>query len=204
MARAEAGGRDPAPAELYAELDARLEAFLSPERAAHSRRTAELAGEICGRNGMDPWPGRAAGIAHDLCKEKPREEQRALAALYPGSVAASSLMADKVLHGPAAAALLARDYGVRDEPILEAVAYHTIGRVGMGRLASIIYCADKLEPGREGLDPLFRAECALLPPERMLAAVVGRIIRWYGSRGKAVAPETLVLYKSLADGAVAT
>lgn len=203
MARGEAQRRELDPAELYALIDARLDSALSPARAAHSRRTAELAGRICERAGLDPWRGRAAGIAHDLCKELPREEQRALAASYPETVAVSALMAEKVLHGPAAAALLVRDYGALDEGILEAVAFHTIGRVGMGTLAAIVYCADKLEPGRPGVDAAFREGCIALPPLRMLAEVVRRGVGWLESRGKAVAPETLVLYNSLADGVVA-
>jgi predicted HD superfamily hydrolase involved in NAD metabolism len=203
MERDEGARREPSPAELCALIDARLDGALSPARAAHSRRTAELAGEICARAGLDPWRGRAAGLAHDLCKDMTRDEQRALAALYPEAVAVSSLMADKVLHGPAAAALLVRDYGTSDPGILEAVAFHTIGRVGMGTLAAAVYCADKLEPGRAGVDAAFREACVALPPPRMLVEVVRRGIGWLESRGKAVAPETLVLYNSLADGALA-
>jgi predicted HD superfamily hydrolase involved in NAD metabolism len=203
MERGEGERREPGPAELYALIDARLDAALSPARAAHSRRTAELAGEICARAGIDPWRGRAAGIAHDLCKDLPRDQQRALASRYPEAVAVSSLMAEKVLHGPAAAAILSADCGTRDAGILEAVAFHTIGRVGMGTLAEIVYCADKLEPGRAGVDEAFREACLALPPRKMLAEVVRRGIGWLESRGKAVAPETLVLYNSLADGALA-
>jgi nicotinate-nucleotide adenylyltransferase len=204
MGRSGKRDAEPTPEELYDEIDLRLEKMLSPGRAGHSRRTADLAALICDRQGIDPARGRAAGIAHDICKELPRGEQRALAALYPQVVASSSLMADKVLHGPAAAALLARDYGVRDSGILEAVAFHTIGRVGMGPLAVAVYCADKLEPGREGVGDAFLESCLSLPPGRMLAAVIGRNLAWLESRGKAVAPETLLLYNSLADGVVPT
>jgi predicted HD superfamily hydrolase involved in NAD metabolism len=200
MGRAESGGRGPSPESLYGAIDARLDGLLSPARAAHSRRTAELAAEICGRNGIDPERGRAAGIAHDICKELPRAEQRALAASYPAAVATSSVLIEKALHGPAAAALLARDYGVRDELILEAVAFHTIGRAGMGALAVAVYCADKLEAGREGVEDAFRDECLDLPLKDMLAAVVRRNVEWIESRGKVVAPETLTLYNSLIDG----
>jgi predicted HD superfamily hydrolase involved in NAD metabolism len=205
MERAELRGTGvPSPDDLFAAIDARLDSILSPARAAHSRGTAGMAAEICGRQGLDPARGRAAGIAHDICKELPRSEQRELAALYPEAAATSSVMVEKALHGPAAAALLARDYGVRDEGILEAVAFHTIGRVGMGALAVAVYCADKLEPGREGVDDAFRADCLGLAPARMLAEVIRRNVDWLASRGKAVAPETLVLYNSLADGASAT
>jgi predicted HD superfamily hydrolase involved in NAD metabolism len=200
MGRAEPGGRGPSPESLFGAIEARLGGLLSPARAEHSLRTAELAAEICGRGGIDPERGRAAGIAHDMCKELPVAEQRALAASYPAAAATSSVMIEKALHGPAAAALLARDYGVRDEGLLEAVAFHTIGRAGMGALAIAVYCADKLEGGRKGVGEAFRAECLRLPLKEMLAAVVRRNVEWIESRGKAVAPETLTLYNSLSDG----
>jgi predicted HD superfamily hydrolase involved in NAD metabolism len=193
-------------AELCAELDPRLEDLLSAGRAAHSRRVAELAAEMCLREGIDPWKGRAAGLAHDLCKEMPRREQRKLAAAYPGlrravdgidAEGSSSLMADKIVHGPAAAALLVRDYGVTDAELLEAIAIHTVGRPGMKGLSILLYCADKLEPGRERLDDAFRRKCLAMPPEDMIRSVIEGVVSWLESTGKTVAPETMILYSTL-------
>jgi predicted HD superfamily hydrolase involved in NAD metabolism len=183
--------------ELCVVLDKRLDALLSPERAAHSRRVASLTASICFREGLSSERGRAAGLAHDMCKEMPRKVQRELAAGYPGAVQGSALMADKVVHGPAAAALLARDYSVADEELLAAVALHTVGKPGMKGLAVILYCADKLEPGRKRLDSEFRRRCLALPLDGMLLEVVEGVIGWLRSQGRAVAPETLNLYSTL-------
>jgi predicted HD superfamily hydrolase involved in NAD metabolism len=188
-------------AELCPLLDSRLDELLSPERAAHSRRVAKTAAELCLREGLDPDRGTLAGLAHDMCKEMPKRAQAELAALYPqalpGAVLTSALMAAKVVHGPAGAALLARDYGIADAEILEAVALHTVGRPSMGALASILYCADKLEPGRERLRDDYRSRCLALPLDEMLLAVVEGVIEWLREKGRAVAPETLILYSSL-------
>ncbi len=188
-------------AELCPLLEGRLEELLSSARAAHSRRVAELAASLCAREGLDPWRGRAAGLAHDLCKELPRKAQRELAASYPdflpGLLLTSALMGDKVIHGPAAAALIARDYALEDAELLEALALHTVGRPGMGRLSTILYCADKLEPGREGKPGEDREAILRLPLDGMLLAVVGSALSWLRSQGKVVAPETLILYSSL-------
>jgi nicotinate-nucleotide adenylyltransferase len=136
-----------------------------------------------------------------MCKELTRKAQKALAARYsalgPGMSLTSALMADKVVHGPAAAVLLAEDYGVADEGLLEAVAAHTIGKPGMGGLAAVLYCADKLEPGRERLVEGYRDQCLALPLDGMVVAVVEGVIGWMSAQGKAVAPETLILYSSL-------
>jgi nicotinate-nucleotide adenylyltransferase len=191
-------------AELCRELDGRLDLLLSPERAAHSRRVAELTASICEREHLDPWKGRAAGLAHDLCKEMTKKEQRGLASRLAGLssvstllVQVSTLMADKIVHGPAAAALIAIDYGVDDRELLEAIALHTVGKPGMRGLSIALYCADKLEPGRERLDEGFRERCLRMPLEGMLLSVVEGVIEWMREQGKAVAPETLILYSTL-------
>ena len=52
-----------------------------------------------------------------------------------------------LLHGPLAAAWLESD-GVSDPQVLEAVRYHTTGRMGMGPVARVVYLADKLDPAK--------------------------------------------------------
>ena len=47
-------------------------------------------------------------------------------------------------------------YGVEDESILNAILYHTTGRVNMTLLEKIIFIADKIEPARhyEGVEEI--------------------------------------------------
>lgn len=189
------------PAELAQYLDRHLEERLSSGRALHSRRAAALAAELCRRNGLDPERGRAAGLAHDLCKELPMGEQLELARFFAASELgfelAPSLLGDKIVHGPAAAGLLVREFGVGDRELLEAVARHTVGKAGMSTLCILLYVADKIEPGRERVDEVFKVSCLDMPPETLLRIVLGSTIAWLQSRGRVVAPETLLLYNSL-------
>jgi predicted HD superfamily hydrolase involved in NAD metabolism len=173
------------------------DAILSPRRREHSRNVAELAARLCDRASIDPERGRAAGLAHDMCKEFPHAELSSLAAAFPGAAPGSSLLGVKAMHGPAAAVLLARDYGVDDAEFLDAVAYHTLGRPGMASLEIAVYCADKLEPGRKRIDSAWRERCLSLPLPLMLPEVVASVIRWLKEQDLAVAPETIVLYESL-------
>ena len=53
----------------------------------------------------------------------------------------------KLLHGPAAAGRLARE-GVRDDGLLRAVAFHTLGHPDLDAAGVALYAADFLEPGR--------------------------------------------------------
>jgi nicotinate-nucleotide adenylyltransferase len=198
-----------AAADFYAclcpTLDARVERELSSSRAAHSRGVALLAAELCGRQGLDPEKGRAAGLAHDLCKELDLEMQRRLALRFgearPGvgewRTPDGDPLSDEILHGPAAAWLLFDEYGVEDADLLDAVALHTVGSPDMGLLAIILYCADKIEPGRKHVDAAFRQRCLKMEPKAMLLAVVDDCIGWLEKKGRVVAPSTRILYNAL-------
>jgi predicted HD superfamily hydrolase involved in NAD metabolism len=183
--------------ELAEALEPRLDSTLSATRAKHSRGVAQLAAELCDRNGLDPLGGTVAGLSHDLCKELPLEEQRELASKSPYFGGRAGLLGPELLHGPAAAFLLVRDFGLAELDILEAVAYHTVGKPDMGTLDIIVYCADKIEPGRAHVDDAFRQRCLALPPSNMLLAVMENTMSWLNSKGRVVAPETLLLYNSL-------
>ncbi len=178
-------------------LEAAARALLSPERFEHSRGCARFAAEACARSGIDPRKGRAAGWAHDLAKELPRERQMTLARACPVPVPDSVFRNPVLLHGPAAATLVAREFGVRDPEILEAAACHTVGRADMGPLAKIVWAADKLEPGRRHVDDEVRRRCGSLDPDSLLLEALEATVTWLRAKGREVAPETLDLYNTL-------
>lgn len=166
-------------------------------RVAHMRRVARLLDGWAGERGLDDaararW--RAAGMLHDVLREA---EPASLVPLVPPSLRD---LPDSLLHGPAAATRL-REEGVRDEGLLEAVAYHTIGRAGLGSLARMLYAADFLEPGRT-FEPAWRAELRGRMPEdepAVLAEVVAaRIGHLVASRSK-VRPESLEFWNALVE-----
>ncbi len=195
------GGEGAAPAGDLDALAARLEsaaaACLSPSRYEHSRGCALFAAELCRRSGIDPARGLVAGWAHDLARGLPTERQRTLARGCPVPVPPTVFSEDILLHGPAAASLLAGEYGLADADILEAVALHTIGRADMGPLAKIVWAADKMEEGRKHVDGDLRRRCLDLGPDELLREALKATIAWLRSRGREVAPETLDLYNTL-------
>ena len=103
---------------------------------------------------MDEWAGRAklpdddrarwraAGLLHDALRDAEFDDLRPLV---------NDELADKpgkMLHGPAAAERLRRE-GVTDEPLLLAIAWHTLGHPGFDTLGKALYLADYTEPGRD-------------------------------------------------------
>jgi 2-amino-4-hydroxy-6-hydroxymethyldihydropteridine diphosphokinase len=82
---------------------------------------------------------RDAGLLHDALRDAPEEELRVLVPDPP--------LPTGLLHGPAAALLLANEGESRSE-VLEAIRWHTVGCASWGRVGRALYMADYLEPGR--------------------------------------------------------
>lgn len=172
-------------------------AVAGPERREHMARVAALMDEWAARLGLPAaervrW--RAAGWLHDALRDA---DPGALRALVPDLAD----LPDPLLHGPAAAARLAAE-GVEDRELTEAVAYHTLGHPGLGRLGRALYLADFLEPGRT-FEPVWRASLRARLPEALdavlievAAARLGYLIR----TRRAIRPETFAFWNSLVAG----
>jgi 2-amino-4-hydroxy-6-hydroxymethyldihydropteridine diphosphokinase len=100
-----------------------------------------------------------------------------------------------MLHGSAAARLLARDGETRAD-VLDAIRWHTTGWTGWERTGRALYMADFLEPGRPFMQA-DRAFLANLVPHRFDAVfrqVVRLRLEWALREGKGFAPETVALW----------
>jgi len=120
------------------EMKKELEIELSAKLYCHSIRTMEEAEKLAGIYGCDTEKAKIAGLLHDCGK-----------AACP----------DNLKHAEKGAELAAIKYDVKDMDIINAIMYHTTGRVNMTLLEKIIFTADKTEPGRnyEGVDEIRKA-----------------------------------------------
>lgn len=112
-------------------------------RRAHIARVTALLGAWAPHVARDAAEARAlhdAGRLHDVLRDAPEPTLRDLSG--------DAESPPEVLHGPAAATLLARHGEVREE-LLDAVRWHTLGSAGWGRVGQALYMADFLEPGRK-------------------------------------------------------
>lgn len=126
------------------EAEALLFHHLTAARHLHSLGTMEMAGKLALWHGLNPARAMTAGLLHDIGKSLDRETCRRYAEQY----GICDVAEPNLWHGPAGAALLRERYGVTDDAVLEAVAYHSTGRPGMTDLTKIVYLADKIEYGR--------------------------------------------------------
>jgi len=174
-----------------------LRTDLSRERQEHSRRVAELVGELCSRYGLDSAKGTLAGLAHDLAREMDDGKVEVLAVRDGGGISALEAERPVLLHGRAASVLLRDTLGVEDPEILDAVASHVTGRPCMGLLAKIVFVADFLEPGRGFLDEEFRLGALELPIDSMMVLVLEEIFKFLKVSGWPIAEPARELYQEL-------
>lgn len=130
------------------EIKARVKARLSDKRFVHTLGVADEAKRLALKWGADENDAYLAGIIHDYAKEIPETESVKLLTAFGFELTDELLYCPALLHGPLAAFLAERDFGVQDASVLNAVRYHTTGRADMSLLEKIIYLADFIEPNR--------------------------------------------------------
>jgi HD superfamily phosphohydrolase YqeK len=133
-------------------------AQVSPERRAHIGRVAELAARWADRLAVAPDERRRwlwAVWLHDALRDA---DAATLARWAPDAPGPGELR-----HGPASAARAAAD-GERDQGVLDAVRFHSLGYAGWDMVGRVLYCADYLEPGRT-FKREWRAELAARYPD---------------------------------------
>ncbi len=183
---------------LEAAADGRLPGWAraGETRRAHIARVAALMDRWARDLGLDEhdcrrW--RAAAWLHDVVRDAPASELRSHAGPeFDG-------LPGKLLHGPAAATLL-RAEGVDDEPLLCAIAFHTLGDAAFDSIGRALYAADFLEPGRT-FDPEMRAVLRARMPDALDEVVLDILrarINHLMEAGSTIHPRTIGFWNTLA------
>jgi len=135
----------PRLAEFHSLMAARMPA----KKARHCEGVAELLLEIGETIDLDPEASATAGLLHDIFRTWSRDELLAEATARGVAVDASARQEPILLHGPLAADYCARELGIGDDDVLEAITWHTTGTRGLGLLGQGLYLADFSEPNRK-------------------------------------------------------
>jgi predicted HD superfamily hydrolase involved in NAD metabolism len=177
-------------------LLARVRAQMHEKRYQHTLGVAESARELAVRFGADPNKAELAGLLHDYCKCWPVDRMHDI--LVRHDLPPELLQGEKELwHAFAGAIVIQTELGVTDLDILQAVRYHTTGRVGMSLLEKVVCVADYIEPNRmyPGVDRI--RELAQQDLDRALAVALGGTIQFLIEKQKTVYPLTLMAYNDL-------
>jgi nicotinate-nucleotide adenylyltransferase len=185
--------------EIIVRVENEVRSLISFNRFVHSRNTAILAWDLCRRFGLDSQKGYLAGIAHDMCKSMDDEELIRLAHEDGGGFSKLEHKKPGLLHGRAAAVLLAKKYGIKDKDILEAMQYHTTGSWDMHSLAKVVYVADKIEISRDGVDPALRSMSQTSDLGSLFAAVLSDAVSYLKSRQLDISYGTKRLFAAIQE-----
>lgn len=128
-------------------IEVYIEKNLSEKRKKHVYGVAATAEKLAVKYGGDKEKARTAALFHDMFRSTPTEVLN----MYVRQLGMDSVYLDNanLAHGPIAAFVMEREYGIGDADLLNAVRYHTTGRSGMSLLEKILYLADAIEPGRD-------------------------------------------------------
>lgn len=129
-----------------------LKEHLSSKRYNHSLNVAEECRRLALKYGEDPDKAYFAGLLHDIRKEIPVEEQKALVIESGFSVCREELETHSLYHAIAGAYFIKKEFGIEDLDIINAVRFHTVGRAGMTRLEEIVYLGDLISADRDYKD----------------------------------------------------
>lgn len=129
---------------------------LSKQRVEHILRVAATARQLAATHGLDIERAYTAALLHDNARETPgpvllQECRRRNIPI----LAIDEVNPIPRLHGQLGAAIARERFQITDPEILNAIASHTLGRVGMSPLEMVVFLADYTEPGRdphEGLE----------------------------------------------------
>ncbi len=175
---------------------------LPAELYLHTVRTRDYALELAKSFACDREETarvELAALLHDNCKHWQTKRLLAEAQVLGYEPGAIELQVPALLHAKVGAHRLRRDFAVFDEVVYSAVYHHTAGGPGMHRVARIIYCADKLEPGREyeGVAEL-RARAAEGLAELCLA-VIGSGLAYVQQKHSLIDPVTVNFHNELVE-----
>ena len=176
--------------EKTEEIRAFTQVHVKKSRYEHSVRVAEMCARMCRQYGLDSRKGYLAGIGHDMCKDFSSEELLELAGRDGLEIIDFDRKKPSLLHGRAAAVLLKEKFEVLDPEILEAVANHTSGIIGMCDLTKCLFLADKIEPGRPQSTKEYREGLLAMSLNGMLYSVLEENYEYLTKKGFEIYPGT--------------
>ncbi|WP_145035273.1 bis(5'-nucleosyl)-tetraphosphatase (symmetrical) YqeK [Paenibacillus sp. Y412MC10] len=178
------------------ELIEAVSSQMPAKRWEHTKGVMETAVILAGRFGADPVKADLAAILHDVAKYWPVQKLHQM--MVEHKLSDELLHYDKQLwHAKVGAFVAEHEYGVTDAEVLDAIRYHTSGRIGMTLLDKVVCLADYMEPGRDfpGVNNI--RELANHSLEEALAAGFDSTIGYLLSRRQIIFPLTVLARNDL-------
>ncbi|MBD8069223.1 bis(5'-nucleosyl)-tetraphosphatase (symmetrical) YqeK [Bacillus sp. PS06] len=169
---------------------------LTDHRYQHTIGVMNTAVKLAEKYKCDQKKAELAAIFHDYAKFRPKEEMKQIIQEQNMPVELLSFNSE-LWHAPVGAYLVEKEVGITDTDVLDAIKYHTSGRMNMTKLERIIYLADYIEPGRKfpGVDEV--RELAEHDLNQALLQSIRNSILFLIKKNQPIFPLTLYTYNSL-------
>ena len=186
--------------EKTEEIRAFTQTHVKKSRYEHSVRVAEMCARMCRQYRLDARKGYLAGIGHDMCKDFSDEDLIELASHDGNPIIDFEKKKPSLLHGRAASVLMREKFKIVDPEILEAVANHTSGIIGMCNLTKCLFLADKIEPGRPQSTDEYRENLLAMTLDDMLYSVLEENYEYLTKHCCEIMPGTREMIDYYAEG----
>ncbi|WLR44012.1 bis(5'-nucleosyl)-tetraphosphatase (symmetrical) YqeK [Bacillus carboniphilus] len=121
---------------------------LPEARYLHTYRVMETAIILARRFNVNEKKAELAAIFHDYAKNHSKDEMKKH--IVDQNMSPLLLQFHPELwHAPVGAFLVEQQFDIKDPNILNAIRFHTTGRMNMTKLEKVIFLADYIEPGRK-------------------------------------------------------
>jgi len=189
---------------LTEKIDSYAKKVLKESRYKHSVRVAKYAAHLAELNNrknqnaeaVSPQLAYFTGLAHDICKDE--SDGILLKTVEKDGLGIDDIEKERpnLLHGRAAAIILKNEFGITDNSVLNAVAFHTFGYEGIDDLGKIIYIADKIEPERPGTEE-FRLVAETASLDSLMLTVLDWRNEYVLKKGGKIHPFTKKMYDQI-------
>lgn len=131
------------------EIKSYLKANLKENRYEHVLGVVEAAKKLAKLNGVSEEKAEIAALAHDVAKNLSKDKMKDIITVSNTTLSDVEENNPNLWHSIIAPIEAKEKLGIEDEEILEAIRWHTTGKVNMSVLTKIIYIADMIEPNRD-------------------------------------------------------
>lgn len=177
--------------ESISNIKEKLIKSLGEKRYNHSIRVMETAVELARQYGYDEEKAKIAGLLHDCAKYQ--DHLYLLKRVNDFDIILDDFMIQnkELIHAPLGSKIAEIEYNIKDEEILSAIYYHTIGKENMSLLEKIIYIADFIEPQRNFPKLEWYREYAFKDLDKALRLIIENTIYFLIDKGKPIHPNTI-------------
>ena len=182
---------------LLQDLEHFMKTNLKESRYRHSLGVEEMAVRLADIHGADRDKAAFAGRYHDIAKCFDQDTMDACIKKYglPEELLGNNALA----HSKVGASLLACEFGVTDEDILNAVRYHTTSRRGMSLLEEVVFVADVVEDNRTYHDLKYYQDLAYRDLDRACIEILEYTAGDLKQKGRQIHIDTLEGLASLLE-----